>query len=228
MNWLRQHNAGISVLALILALAALFTDFVSWHSTEWWSIVLNALLTFATVLLACAAFRALNTWKNQEARKLAISLYRSTDYLMEVTRAACGQGESVARLGLKVIDGTLGFSPALAEFMVDEALSTVSHALVDLLDAKSKWMADVDVATASWGNEFETEVKEFKDVIFGSIQKLEILEDWACTLRLVVKGLDQQKRSQYESLEKELREMPDKASVASGRLTKYLKKRLQL
>ena len=229
MNWLRQHIAEVSVLALITALTALYANFVKiWRSAEGWSIVLNALLAFSTVLLTCAAFRGLYTWEKQEARKLAISLYRSTDYLVEVTRAACRQGELVAKLGLKVVDETLEFTPELKEFMVDEVPSRVSHALADLLDAKSKWMAEVAVATASWGDEFEMEVKEFKDLIFGGIQKLEMLGHQAPALRLVVKGLGQQQRSQYESLGKELRELPDKASAASGRLTKYLEKHLQL
>jgi len=229
MNWLRQHNAEIGALALIVALTALFANFVKiWRSAEGWSIVLNALLAFSTVLLACAAFRALHTWKEQEARKLTISLYRSTDYLVEVTRAACRQGELVAKLGLKVVDETLEFTPELKEFMVDEAPSRVSHALADLLDAKSKWMAEVAVAIASWGDEFEMEVKEFKDLIFGGIQKLEELGHQVPTLRLVIKGLYQQERSQYESLEKELREIPDKASDASRRVTKYLEKHFRL
>ena len=98
MNWLRQHDAEIGASALIVALTALFANFVKiWRSAEWWGIVSNALLASSTVFLACAAFGALYTWKKQEARKLALSLHSSTLDLVKDMENACRQGESVAK-----------------------------------------------------------------------------------------------------------------------------------
>jgi hypothetical protein len=227
MNWMKQHATGVSILALILAITALSLNLAKiCHSAEWCNVGLNALLAFSTLLLALAAFRALDVWKKQESRELARSLCRSTDHLVDAIRAACRQGEMVAKLGLMVV-GTSEHPPS-QEFLVDEAPGRISSALAALRDAKSEYMGEAAEATASWGNEFEKEARDFNDVVSDSIEKLEILEHQVPTLRLVIKDLERQEGSQYESLEKGLKEIPSKASASRNRLAKYLNKHLQL
>jgi len=225
MNWLRRHVAGISVLALIVALGALSLSLLKiWPAEEWWNVGANVILAISTVFLTCAAFQALHAWKAPEARKLAISLYMSTGYLEKVAQATCQSSCVAAGAAALIVSGT--FASGLQEFGADDLPREVSNQRAILSDAKSKWVQEVDIATRFWGEEGNKAIENFRNLLDDLMEKMVVLEEYLFTLRLVVHGLKKQERSQYEGLKEQLEETSDKMQHASTQVSDYLKKYL--